>query len=138
MKAFAVHCVILIILPIRFKISRSDVFFCFTRQNKHTWKITSVGLRDQAWESASNRYRARNLSKPVVSRSSPITEVVLKNSQNSQEKTCQSLLMKKRLRHRCYLLNLVKFWRVFVNSFWIFKHSSRNKFCHYWRGFNNS
>ena len=129
--AFAIHGIFLIILPIQLKICRSNVFFFyFTKQNVRAWKITSVGLRGQAQQSASNRHRKRNLPKPEVFWSCPIIEVVLKSSQSSQENTCAEVsYWKKRLRHRYYSVNLVKFCRVFVNGLWILKHPSRNKFC---------
>ena len=41
---------------------------------------------------------------------------VLEILQNSQENTCESLLLKKRLWHRCFRVNFANFLRTFIIS----------------------
>ena len=93
-----------------------------------------------AWpsiEGASNWHLARHLPRPVVSRSCPKTEVVLKNSKSLEGNTGVSVWLQKSPQHKCYCVNLVTFCRVLVNSFWVFKHPSRKTFYSSWHGFEN-
>ena len=84
-------------------VKNTGVFWCFWGCNKGTL----------AWNGVKANSSYPDRTKIVIQRCS-VKKVILKHSQNSQENTLASisLLIKKRLWHRCFPVNFVKFLRV--------------------------